>query len=88
MSGTYGVRCWGRNDYGQLGTGSSVALLSPPNRDVLIGVEEIAAGGLYTCALMSESKGVRCWGYNFYGQMGVGNTADVLSPASTDIFFP
>ena len=33
----------------------------------------IAAGGSHTCALLDNAS-VKCWGYNLYGQLGIGNT--------------
>lgn len=58
---TGGVRCWGANDSGQLGDGTTTARPTPPAADVLTGVKAIAAGGAVTCALTS-TDGVRCWG--------------------------
>ena len=37
----------------------------------LTGVTAIAAGGLHSCALMSDSN-IRCWGSNLEGQLGDG----------------
>ena len=33
----------------------------------------IACGGSYMCALL-DGGSVKCWGYNYYGQLGVGHT--------------
>ncbi|MBI3977919.1 MAG: hypothetical protein HY331_07015, partial [Chloroflexi bacterium] len=33
----------------------------------------IAGGGEYTCAILDNGQ-VKCWGYNTYGQLGLGNT--------------
>ena len=33
----------------------------------------IAAGSYHNCALLDNAS-VKCWGYNYYGQLGIGNT--------------
>jgi alpha-tubulin suppressor-like RCC1 family protein len=70
---TSGVRCWGSNEYGQLGDGTLTSRRTPPTIDVLSGVQAIAAGDYHTCALMTTG-GVRCWGINSAGELGEGTT--------------
>jgi alpha-tubulin suppressor-like RCC1 family protein len=38
-------------------------------------VQWIAAGGFHTCALLDKNE-LKCWGFNFYGQLGLGDTFD------------
>jgi alpha-tubulin suppressor-like RCC1 family protein len=81
---TGGVRCWGDNQYGQLGDDTTTNLSTPPTTDVLTGVKGIAASGSHTCALMATG-GVRCWGSNRFGQLGDGTTTDRLTPPASDV---
>jgi alpha-tubulin suppressor-like RCC1 family protein len=69
-----GVRCWGNNQRGQLGadplpltpkTEDSVYALAVPG---LGSPGAVTAGGFHSCALSGTT--MRCWGYNFQGQLG------------------
>jgi alpha-tubulin suppressor-like RCC1 family protein len=65
-----GVKCWGRNIWGELGDGTNDTSLVPV--DVLgltSNVTAIAAAEYHACAL-TTSGGVKCWGYNDYGRLG------------------
>jgi Regulator of chromosome condensation (RCC1) repeat len=55
------VRCWGRNDRGQLGDGTTVDAATPVTPAGLRGVVEVAAGASFTCARL-EGGAVQCWG--------------------------
>jgi alpha-tubulin suppressor-like RCC1 family protein len=67
-----GVRCWGGNEYGALGDGTTTMRDTPPPADVLSGVAAVVGGGSHTCALLAGNGGVRCWGLNSRGQLGDG----------------
>jgi alpha-tubulin suppressor-like RCC1 family protein len=63
------VRCWGRNDSGQLGDGTQTDRPKPDRSDVLQGAEQIASGGAHACALLATGA-VRCWGANASLELG------------------
>ncbi len=68
------VWCWGQNWDGQLGTGQSGNISPTPVRvKDLSGVRAISGSGGHTCALTNENK-VWCWGMNWYGQLGNGQS--------------
>ena len=71
LSGS-GVKCWGRNYYGQASDPSSTYVTMPVDVGGLTsGVVEVAAGGKHTCARMNGGT-VKCWGLGEGGQLGDG----------------
>jgi len=75
-----GVKCWGANDYGQLGDGTTTARWTPVEVVSLTsGVSAVAVGYFHTCVL-TTARGVKCWGYNGSGQLGDGTNTDRWSP--------
>lgn len=76
------VECWGDNQHGQLGDGSTDTIsILPVTVSNLSGVKAIAAAGSHTCAL-TRSGAVFCWGENTSGQLGDGTTLDRGTPVA------
>lgn len=75
------VRCWGYNNYGQLGDGSTASRSSPVAVVGLAGltVTALAVGESHSCAVISDGS-LRCWGWNAWGQLGDGGTASQNFP--------
>lgn len=80
------VFAWGDNSFGQLGDNSIITRQVPVAVDtsgVLAGktVLAIAAGYKHSLALTADGA-VIAWGYNDYGQLGNGTTANSLLPVA------
>jgi len=77
-----GVMCWGRNDWGQLGSGTATYQSTPTAVSGLAsGATSVAAGYSHTCAV-TMGGGVLCWGSNAYGQLGDGTTTSRRTPTA------
>jgi alpha-tubulin suppressor-like RCC1 family protein len=80
---THALWCWGLNDFGQLGTGDTAdSQLNTPQRvtsPTAAGWTLIAAGGDHTCATHT-GHALYCWGYNGFGQLGLGTTGQQNTP--------
>ena len=73
------VKCWGSNDYGQLGDGTGLPAFAPVDVQGLgSNVTAVSAGAEHSCAIVNG--GAKCWGDNYYGQLGDGTSANSTTP--------
>lgn len=64
------VWCWGYNEHGQLGDGTTTSRARPMVvADLPTDITSISTGSFHTCAV-TASGSAWCWGNNFYGSLG------------------
>lgn len=86
-SGT--VSCWGRNETGQVGDGTTSDRSTPVTVAEGVNVGGLATGGILTnwrshsCAI--DDGSVVCWGYNGQGQVGDGTNVDRARPTPIEL---
>ena len=78
------VYCWGLNNYGQAGNGTTVNVLTPPTQPLklangsnLTNVVSVDAGSEHACALTAQGA-MYCWGRNNWYQLGDGTNVNKL----------
>lgn len=75
------VKCWGDNQYGQLGNVSNIDSSIPVAASGLTNVVQLGLGAYHTCA--ATSAAISCWGRNHAGQLGSNGTTDLNIPTQT-----
>jgi len=86
------LKCWGDNVFGRLGLGDSIGRGALPNDmganlaavDLGAGrtVLQVGTGISHTCARLDDGT-VKCWGFNFDGQLGLGDQGTRGNAAGT-----
>jgi alpha-tubulin suppressor-like RCC1 family protein len=72
------VACWGANEHGQVGDGTTQDRYSPVEVALPGPASAVAAGYVHTCAAVSGD--VYCWGDDAVGELGPAARADTSRP--------
>ena len=85
------LRCWGTNRSYELGNGRvneggaalTTVIASPGSAatNPLQGVVRVESGGATSCAVLTD-RGLKCWGTNELGALGIGNTSEQNGPVA------
>ncbi len=77
------VKCWGPNRFGELGLGDTqnrgddAAEMGDALPFVDLGdgrqIRQLSVGTFFACALLDNDR-VKCWGWNKFGELGLGDT--------------
>lgn len=76
------LKCWGANDFGQLGLGDfnnrgdssgEMALLSTVDLGTGMTVTAVAVGAAHNCVVLTSTN-IKCFGHPNNGKLGLGNT--------------
>lgn len=78
---TDAVKCWGRNNVGQLGDGTTTDRLAPTVIPDFAGAVSVGPGFLATCVVTSGGT-VKCVGDNTAGKLGDGTTTNRTTPVT------
>jgi hypothetical protein len=78
-----GAWCWGKNDHGQLGDGTTTDRAAPVQVQGGHTFVQIAAGWDHTCGRTAAGE-LWCWGYGSYGQMGDDHRDESAFPVAVD----
>jgi alpha-tubulin suppressor-like RCC1 family protein len=80
LTSTGEVKCWGRNNDGQLGNGTTLDSNTPVNSGYKFPFAvALTSGANHVCAL-NKGGGVQCWGRNMEGQLGNGTFTNSNAP--------
>ncbi len=75
------VDCWGYNQYGELGDGTTTTRSAPTRVSGGLVFASVTSGGYHSCALTSTGA-AHCWGLNGNGQLGDGTTTNKTVPTA------
>lgn len=82
--------CWGLNDHGQLGNGSTtnsyypVQVRGSGGSGYLTNVNTVGAGNPHSCAVKNDYT-TWCWGYGLEGALGTGDSSSSTYPVQANM---
>lgn len=77
------VYCWGENDFGEIGDGSTTARRSPSRVALPEPATAVSAGEYSACAVTRGGR-IFCWGDNEHGKLGAGDTTAHPRPVAVN----
>lgn len=78
------IRCWGANESGELGDGTTNAAATPVEVVSISNATLVATGDSFSCALTSDAH-VLCWGVSDHGQLAQSNKAASATPVEVTL---
>ncbi|MGH2902659.1 MAG: RCC1 domain-containing protein [Solirubrobacteraceae bacterium] len=75
------IDCWGDNEDGELGDGTTENSSVPVAVSGISTGADVAAGAFHTCARLA-AKTLDCWGENYFGELGDGTTTNSSVPVA------
>jgi alpha-tubulin suppressor-like RCC1 family protein len=80
------LKCWGNNEYGQLGEnrGCPTPCLTPVDVQDISDVSSVSGGFFFTCA-RTDAGAAKCWGHNHFGQVGDNQGCGTLCSSPVDV---
>ena len=78
------VWTWGKNEFGQLGDGTTTLRATPAAVAGISGAVAVTAGFYHSLALLADGS-MRAWGSNAFGQLGDGTTVQRSTPVQVQV---
>ncbi len=78
------LKCWGLNTNNSVGDNSTTQRTTPVIVDSGTTYKYLAQPENYTMCAITTADVLKCWGYNNYGQVGVGGTTNTATPTIVD----